>query len=277
MSHFSVGVFTDGKTSLEDLLIRYCEDTELVPKAYLMFKDETENLKKRLIEDKVKCIHMNDTYYLMGSEEAEACYENSSKLKEGCVIEEVPVSKVYKNIDELAKYYDYTWNEEKGCWGYWYNPEAKWDWYSEGGRFADSLFSISEDDYVDSAEVRDIDFDRMLVDCKEERKQHYEKLRGYYESLSSEQKEVGLGGYYKGIIESYPTAEEYANANASDFSTYAVVTPDGVWHAPGEVGFWGMSTDTEEESKKWHEEYADRFLKEAKEKNWCLTIIDCHI
>lgn len=43
------------------------------------------------------------------------------------------------------------------------------------------------------------------------------------------------------------------------FPTYAVVLPDGEWYAPGEVGWFGMSTETGEEYLKWENEYNDRF------------------
>ena len=60
------------------------------------------------------------------------------------------------------------------------------------------------------------------------------------------------------------------------FSTYAVVTPDGKWHAPGEVGWFGASSESEEELRDWQAHYRERFLDTA-DKDWILTICDCHI
>jgi len=59
------------------------------------------------------------------------------------------------------------------------------------------------------------------------------------------------------------------------FSTYAVLTPDGEWHEPGQMGWWGMSHASQEDEKLWDEAY-ENFLKEA-DPNWTITIVDCHI
>ena len=61
------------------------------------------------------------------------------------------------------------------------------------------------------------------------------------------------------------------------FSTYAVVTPDGKWHAPGKMGWWGFASETPEDEWMWENNYYDRFIKPALENNWYLTIVDCHI
>lgn len=55
---------------------------------------------------------------------------------------------------------------------------------------------------------------------------------------------------------------------------YAYVTPDGEWHAPGRVGWFASSTETEEE---WQ-----AYLKELKEylnndDNPYVSFVDCHI
>lgn len=46
----------------------------------------------------------------------------------------------------------------------------------------------------------------------------------------------------------YGDRETYARTMAA-FSTYAVVTPDGEWHQKGQMGWWGMSSETPEEAK----------------------------
>lgn len=61
-----------------------------------------------------------------------------------------------------------------------------------------------------------------------------------------------------------------------DLCTYAVLTADGQWHSPGEMGWWGISSETEDEYDKWKREFADRFLLNA-DPELELTIVDCHI
>ena len=74
----------------------------------------------------------------------------------------------------------------------------------------------------------------------------------------------------------YPDEKTYIQQN-TEFSTFAVVTPDGEWHEPGHMGWFGCSSETPEESIAWHEDYFENFIKPAIENNWYLTLIDCHI
>lgn len=60
------------------------------------------------------------------------------------------------------------------------------------------------------------------------------------------------------------------------FSTYAVVTPDGEWHEPGKMGWWGISSATPEEEAEFENNYEEKFIRTANPE-WRLTIVDCHI
>lgn len=60
------------------------------------------------------------------------------------------------------------------------------------------------------------------------------------------------------------------------FVTYAVVTPDGKWHAPGEMGWFGMSSETDGEKSEWDKTYKKRFIDTA-DPSWYVFIVDCHI
>ena len=56
---------------------------------------------------------------------------------------------------------------------------------------------------------------------------------------------------------------------------YAFITPDGVWHAPGLVGWFGMDTSTDESykayKKEWHDYVSDLSV------NPYVSFVDCHI
>ena len=56
-----------------------------------------------------------------------------------------------------------------------------------------------------------------------------------------------------------------------DFVPFAFVTPDGEWHAKGEIGWWGMSWD-EIPDDEWERIYSD-----AVDKYKNFTLLDCHI
>lgn len=276
MSHFSVAVFTDGKKSVEDLLERYCESVEDLAEDYIMFHDATEEIKKEYEEGMIEGIKIGDKYYSCYSQQARDCFDAGGTLKAGYVIEKVPIKVVYSSIEELAEeYFAYKYYEKEGAYGYYYNPDAKWDWYEEGGRFSGMLYSKLEEGYVDSAEMSDIDFERMTTDAKEELKQGYERmLTDYAEAVTRGDKR--LVEYFRNMFVEYPTAEEYAN-RVGTFLTYAVVMPDGKWYEPGEMGWWGISTATESQKQTWNENYWNTFIEVAKKNNWCMTIIDCHI
>lgn len=83
---------------------------------------------------------------------------------------------VYDRIEDFINdYHGYVLNKEKDAYGYYYNPNAKWDWFELGGRWSGMIklkegkrglkgkksFMIEGDPYknggVDMARVRNID------------------------------------------------------------------------------------------------------------------------
>lgn len=91
-----------------------------------------------------------------------------------------PDTKTWKEVcsyDEYMKRLGYEYNEEEEAWGYWGNPNAKWDWYQMGGRWygyfqlldgksgilgeRSLVVSFSEQSQVaDSALKKDINWDK---------------------------------------------------------------------------------------------------------------------
>lgn len=174
MSHFKVAVFEKKKgPSVDDLLAPYQENNESsCPKEYLEFID---------VEDE----------YLEGYNEDNEGYNTFEEYME----------------DRYGGPRD----EETERYGYWENPNAKWDWYR----------------VLESKPVKKYNFSFNLLE-------------------------------------------------GSWFPTYAVITPDGVWHAPGEVGWFATTSASKEEEEDWFDNYNDRFIKTA-DPNWILSIVDCHI
>lgn len=58
-----------------------------------------------------------------------------------------------------------------------------------------------------------------------------------------------------------------------DFTTFAVLLPDGKWYEKGKMGWWAIVSDEKED---WGTHYKERFLDTANP-DWVLTIVDCHI
>ena len=172
-------------------------------------------------------------------------------------------------------YYDADLEEE-----YTYNPSAKWDWYSIGGRW-DGLLKVKDEcidkydgcDYVNEAPISDIDFS---LDPDE-----YDRALAVWDYIMDgtwDEEERGAPPFTlynkEYYLEYYGDRETYARSCA-EFGTFAVMTPDGTWFEKGEMGWWGLSSVTPEESRKWDSSYYANFIKPYEDK--VITIVDCHI
>ena len=79
-----------------------------------------------------------------------------------------------------------------------------------------------------------------------------------------------------GVDATYRNEDEYIR-RCTTFHTYAVVTPNGEWHAVGEMGWFGFSSESPATRREWEQEYHKRFLEPAQENDWYMVIVDCHI
>jgi hypothetical protein len=116
------------------------------------FNDCTDEIEERW-NDTTTVVKMPDGRMLMPWDEefrkngevgiGTDTHEVPHPLKE----EEIPTSEYAKSHgltkDEWASdWFGYVQNEE-GRWGYWFNPNAKWDWWSLGGRWS-GYFKVKE-------------------------------------------------------------------------------------------------------------------------------------
>ena len=174
---------------------------------------------------------------------------------------------------------DYDIDPITGERGYWFNPDARWDWYVIGGRFAGAL-TLNEraaakykTSHVDSAKVSECDF--SPTDCD------VETAKAFW-ALAVEGKTPPPGievdqpfykpKYYK---DRYGDLETYIRM-ATTSATYAFITPNGNWHAPGDIGWFGLDDATAESVRAYLDEW-DKYIKEAAAKRLYVTIVDCHI
>lgn len=294
MSHFTVAVITDGTKTIDELLAPYQENSmEDCPKEYLKFVSVEEEYKKEYEEDGHEMIRLEngelvDCWDKMFSvKTGEGLFDNKIIIPE--YLERVLVKHrdTYKTFEEFMRGWGghESRDEQTGEYGYWENPNAQWDWYTIGGRWSNSLLvkdgsmsikrSNSLDDdlndvpegyiWVDMAYIKDIKFDLM----KDSNKSVYEKRWNEAQEHDAVYKKMIYG------IENEESKEEYIDRN-SGFETYAVITPDGKWHSKGKMGWWGCSSETQEESTQWNESFYNTFIKDANP-DWLLTIVDCHI
>lgn len=228
MSHFTVGVLVkDNGETVEELLAPYQENNMGdCPEEYLEFEEIDEE---------------EHNYYLNEFEE---------KGKNN-----------YKSFEDFMKNYGYKKNEETGKYGYYENPNARWDWYEIGGRWSGKLIT-KNGETVDFAKLKDIDWEAMKKRA----------IKSAEEAWDSNPQ--GAIRYFEGIHKD--DARESFIERRSNFETYAVITPDGEWHSKGEMGWFGCSSESKEEDKNWRYSFYDTFIANS-DQELTLYIIDCHI
>ena len=295
MSHFAVLLIGN---DIEEQLSKYDENLE-IPRYIKYTKEELIANERESIEE-----YKNDTYaeYLSDPIKYAENTTNENHLK--YLKEEFPkkLTMTDEEIYELAiKWYD---PEDIGENGEVYstrNPDSKWDWYEVGGRYAGRIavkdgveieepnfswgWSDDEKDKViamgyktDSAYIKDIDFSKM-----HRTEEDYKDAIRYWELVvegdkpkNKEEEDSVKFNWYKPefYTERYKNKETYAKCNSS-FSMWAVVK-DGVWYEKGEMGWWAMSNETNDEAVDWDLNFFDRFIKDLPE-DTVITVVDCHI
>lgn len=286
MSHFSVAVFTkpNGKT-VDQLLAPYYEGIEMKPYIKYTRQQAIDAMRKEIRE-------------YMESDMYNRYLEDPEKYKEDCSEAHFKhISTYHKRLnwtdeqcyEKQKLWFDEDMIDEEGNLLSTYNPNSKWDWYSIGGRFPGKLkankgkhgegsafrSNPKVNGEFDSARVGDIDFS-MDMDS-------YNKAIRWWEvvidkcPLKEGENEEDFDTFYNEnyFKEYYRDKETYAKICAS-CNTYAVIDPDGKWHEKGEMLYFGISTETADESLDWDLHYKERFLDTA-DPDWTLTIVDCHI
>ena len=160
MSHYSVLVLTDENTCVEELLAPFDESIKVAPYVKYTKEELIEKEKKEIKEYK------NGRYaeFLKDPDG----YKERNKHNPGHLnyIEYEFRKKLYwtnaRIYKEAIRYYDPEDITEDGSVLSTYNPNSKWDWYVEGGRFSGLLKLKTPDEYdsvcADSAYAEEVDF-----------------------------------------------------------------------------------------------------------------------
>ncbi|MDR1558698.1 MAG: hypothetical protein LBS84_03175 [Clostridiales bacterium] len=275
MSHFTVAVFTsDENQSIDDLLAPYDENIECAPYVWRT-REELIQGQKSSLQNTVKGL------YAEWMKDPDA-YEAQCKSNPGHIAYLKSVPERLEWTDEqfyqeaIHGYEPEELTEDGGVLST-HNPKSKWDWYEVGGRWQGSLIlkdgaegyrgspglMTEMTENHDAAYMRDIDFEAMY-------RRNAAQIAPYAEAIKNS---FYTEEYMKA---KYPTEEEYIRSR-TEFYTHAVITPDGVWHESGQMGWFGFSAATPEDEREWRNRYYERFIKPALEHNWYLTIVDCHI
>lgn len=148
------------ETEIETIMEPYGQNSE----EFYVFEDYTEELKAEYENGAADCIKLSNgkivslyQYPLYGNfiikdglvykkQFGQLKHEKRNKqAKKMTALPNLPYKKRYKTLGEFAedaKGMEY--DEESDGYGYWYNPNAFWDWYSIGGRWP-RMFLVKED------------------------------------------------------------------------------------------------------------------------------------
>lgn len=179
------------------------------------------------------------------------------------------------------------------------NPNAKWDWWVEGGRYADLILTKSGA-LVNQARKGDIDFDTMrnraavLAEVDYDSAQRliagrtfvpWSQVRKDYEGRLDEGRtfyraQPVIQDWQANDTRRWAEPEDYlldrdafvVLARKKAFSTFAVLH-EGKWSERGEMGWFGCVSD--DTGNDWYEGYSA--LIDGLSDETLITFVDCHI
>lgn len=171
-------------------------------------------------------------------------------------------------LDMYIKNFGYT--QEDGRWGYRYNPHGYWDWYSLDGK--DYMYEPK-----DGAELGDGEsyYRKNDIDWYPDNHEATADAEDFWDSF------IGSGAYAEPpgmwnkqyFLDRYKTKEQYVK-EWSRMLPWAFITPDGVWHAAGRVGWFATSDETAEDADRYAAEWDEWIASDA---NPYVSLVDCHI
>ena len=135
-----------------DVMEPYSENTE--DPEYLEFDDRTDEAKEEYLTENSLMIHLpngsyvnphSSSFYNQFSIKNNLVYEKNvgpckhdkrTKRAKKMTVVNLPYRRQYKTFDDYAKdIYPHTVEGNEKRYGYYYNPNAFWDWYEIGGRW----------------------------------------------------------------------------------------------------------------------------------------------
>jgi len=190
MSHFAVLVIGPSE-NLEEMLAPFQENNMgTCPRQYMKFYDrESELLVEYDTEGTTRVVMPDGTYKTPYDDEFRkpgtfGIGSDTHEVPADLETREVPYKELYATFEEFVQgYHGYEERDkETGRYGYWENPNRKWDWYQVGGRFT-GFFKLKEGaagelggrglfgrtaqpGYVDSCRLGDIDIAGMRADAE---------------------------------------------------------------------------------------------------------------
>lgn len=200
---------------------------------------------------------------------------------------QIPYVNIYPTFEAYQKdFCESVRDPDKNRYGYWHNPNAKWDWYEMGGRWTGAFKAkqgtpvvlgrpgvfknTPEEGFVDQIAYKDIDFVGMEKAHKAKGEQYWQE---YQDKLKDPQKSSMV--HFEYDIKPGMSKKQYMKKWTGDLNwmPFAFVDKNGNWHEKGEMGWWGIVSN---EDKVSYEEAFKRFVATL-EPDDILTQWDLHI
>lgn len=216
----------------------------------------------------VEYLEFNDVY-----DEVVAEYASESED----VLSEYPDFESY-----ITEYHGYKFDETRNTYGYWYNPNSRWDWYQIGGRWNGYLFT-TEGKKTNVCMKGNIDFEarkRSVVQDNKALYKKYHEVASQYSDVCCDAAKTAFidAGIYIGwsyqhkdfhVSESVFARED---APACSFCTPFAAVVNGQWYEKGEMGWWGVVSN---EKDTWQGDF-EKLMNTISYDDY-IVVVDCHI
>jgi len=271
MSHFTTLIIGDNP---EEQLEPYCEQTE-DPK-YTEFIVEAE-WAECWEEETLDVVNMPDGRRLLAWDEefnvkSEDGFGYDSVIPEGLCKVAVPFKEYYPNYDTYMTEWHGVEKNDDNEYGYFKNPNAKWDWYVLGGRWS-GFFTLKDGSKSDQALFKDIDFVKMDEERLLKGEKDWEASEKYIEDQKLKEEEVNGGTlYFQYGREKDATKETFMKGYAG-LSVFSILK-DSKWFEKGKMGWWACVSHEKDEIK-WQDELSSVLVDTLPET--MLSLYDCHI
>lgn len=284
MSHFTVGVILKDINDLEKVLAPFQENNmDDCPKEFLKFFDVEEECRKEYENNTSECV-------VLDNGEIVSVYDSRFRygIPQSLTKLEIPHIQRFSSFEHyMTEWKHYKKDQETGKWGYWENPNAKWDWWTIGGRWSGSIL-LKSGDKTDYGKIKDIFFlerDQTTIDKPHKQISEFiipadmttDFMNSLEEAIKNESdywdKAVSRSPKY--FVDNYESKENFVK-QALTPSTYAVIASDGKWYSKGEMGWFGTSSETKEVSKEFDDNFYECFIKNV-DPEYYYVIVDCHI
>lgn len=213
----------------------------------------------------------------------------------------------YIDADQFAKeHLGLKYNKKAKSWGFWTNPNAKWDWYVVGGRWhnyygVDFGFAhefkfkeINEKSALEAVEIREkflenlssvnvTDEDISKASKKYENSDWIKSFWNSPEQLARESKayDLAVGDErfwwdYNKVLDMRLSKKELYNKEAYAGATHAFIDEKGKWHERGQMGWFASCAYENESSYDGENGEFWTFINNVP-RGTVLLLVDCHI